>query len=361
MLFSGDLFVSVPGHSALGRRWAGSLVDPADLLASSGEGDLRLALELVLEEAGRKRVRVIGLPRPEMFHSEMARAALRATAEGFTQHVCLTDGASLKTVWGVDNHVFFYKPADTAALSALNLLCRRAPEATRGLRSQINSHLAFGGDRTGARPAPVWVVRAAPPERPPAVLRPFFFSHYSAQDTANRIMQHNARAEPDADGRRRLIYLPLTEAGLKDPSFARVAAESLLRAYADPSELVVLRSPSAAQDDDGGIGRSIALMHDALMRTGIILPRMPLQNVFLAEADVRDDFPLRLGIPYEIYLHDGFDHWRHGRGFYEGARRVHVFSGDRDGGVLTEEARTLVYGPNIVARRIEPDPDRSPL
>lgn len=110
---------------------------------------LRLALRLVVAHADAAQLRLRFVARPEIFTHCRARAWLDANIGDVADHLILTDGATLKTLPGLRNHMFFYPRGVPAREAALRHLVTLAPELFAGLASQVNGALFF---RLGAEP-----------------------------------------------------------------------------------------------------------------------------------------------------------------------------------------------------------------
>jgi hypothetical protein len=343
------LAISLPGAELAALDLPGSVTEPQPVLDGQLSAELRAALLLVLGACRRRRVPVRVVARPEIFTHGDAERWVRSRLGDVVQHLCISDGTTIKQLPGCRTHVFFYRLGSHDNYAALQRLSVRAPELVACVESQINTALPLGVGVHRFVPAPLYLTRAVAFPRPPARLLPFFFNRHSAEDSANRIARRGEFAPGQVPEHAEILYLPLTEAALQDAGFARAVTEIIVRAFDRPHHLLVLRLPWAEATP-----RTLTAQMEAflprLRDSGITIPRFCPPNVLLATDDLAEDSPLLAARPWTMMFHESFDFWRHTEAFYRRAERVVVVTGqEAPGGFLPLDVAPL-FGPR--ARRI---------
>ena len=345
-LFVRPFLLSLPGSELLGIDLPGSVFELHEILATSIAPPLRLAVELVRDEARRLGSQVICVARPALFTPGMPDHWLRQQVGPATEHLCLSDGTSIQTIASCRNAVFFYRRETSEDLIGLRRMIRRAPESHSRISVQINSCFSIGQGAFRNRPAPNFISRATPPDHPKSSLLTFFFNRDSVEDSVSRIAASGPVVPETVRGVTGTTYLPLTEIALSDQSFARAAAELLLRAFFEPQTLLILRLPSP------DLAASVAILGAVLRATGIVIPRTQPRHILLATQDIEETHPLLDHAPLHIIVPESFDFWRHSEAFYARAIRVTVLA-TAD---APPECDTLpmdlseIYGPRAVRR-----------
>jgi hypothetical protein len=319
------LAISLPGAELAGLELPGSVTDPDAVLARSLSQDLRAALGLVLDECQRRQVPVQIVARPEIFTHGSAERWLRDRLGDITQHLCISDGTTIKPIAGCQTHVFFYHLSRHANLAALQRLCARAPELVACIESQVNTALAFGVGNDQRVPEPYYLTDASAIPRPKACLMPFFLNTHSAQDTVNRIEMRGALQDEQIPQCAKTVYMPLTETALYDTSFARAVAETIIDAIFYRDTLLVLRLPPA-ENAPHSLAAQIQTVLPCLRDTGVTIPHGCPPNVLLATDDLREDVSILARRPWTMIFHESFDFWRHTKAFYRQAERVLVMT-----------------------------------
>jgi hypothetical protein len=325
-LFSGDsVLVSLPGAEVGSMSLPGSFAEPEAVLANPLSLELRSALEILHQEARRRNLPITCVARPEVFTHSISEAWFRDRISLSAQHVCLSDGSTVKHLPGVPTHVFFYCLSFRSAIAALQLLSRRAPELMIKLCSQINTSVVLGQGTHRTRPTSAYLPRTTPLRQPPSTLLPFFLNRDSAEDSANRI-EHAGPVEVEGlTGFTRVLYLPLTEASLDDRAFAQAVLDLILQTFIDLTTLLILRLPADAQMGPS-LARGIATLLAVVRQSGLVLPRSSPANILFTTRDLEEDHVLFERFPLHIVLHESFDFWRHTVDYYARAHAVTVLA-----------------------------------
>lgn len=303
--------LSLPAEELRSAQLPGSVFEGRALLEIPVSQALRRAYMLLAQHHPEP----LCLVRPEIFVCERAQKWLRARLPSRYQHVCLSDGTSVKLLPDCENHVFFYASGRLRAQRALERLLGWVPELFGQLRSQINSSYEFPRHVSGKAPAPQLLLPKAvipngSPEFYPLVALP------QAPDRAARhILELGPMSLPDVGTFERLTYIPLTDSSAAQPGFAALVGRAVAEAYVHPESGVILRLP----DQGAGVQdlrEQILRMMDTLHASGISLPRVSVQNVLLASGDIPDRL-LASHPRLELLMAEGFEFWRHSRAFYK--------------------------------------------
>jgi hypothetical protein len=303
----------------------GSFAEPEAVLANPLSLELRSALEILHQEARRRNLPIMCVARPEVFTHGISEAWFRDRISRSAQHVCLSDGSTVKHLPSVPTHVFFYRLSFRSAIAALQRLSRRAPELMINLRSQINTSVVLGQGTHRARPKSVFLPRTTPLQHPPSTLLPFFLNRDSAEDSANRILHAGPIDIEGLTDFTRMLYLPLTETALDDRAFSRAVMDLILQSFFDPTALLILRLPADAQVGPS-LGQGIATLLAAVWQSGVVLPRSSPANILFTTQDLEEDHVVFERFPLHIVLHESFDFWRHTVDFYARAHAVTVLA-----------------------------------
>ena len=338
------LAISLPGAELAKLDLPGSVTEPDAVLSCSVSLELRTAIRVVLDECRRREVPVRIVARPEIFIHGNAERWLRERLGNITQHLCISDGSSIKTIAGCETHVFFYCLARYENLSALRRLSTRAPELVSCVASQINTCLALGTGEQRFVPHAHFITSKTVLPRPASRLMPFFFNTYSAEDTLNRIEQRGAVNVERVPPCSKATYIPLTETALHDPHFARVVAQVILQTFFNPDTMLVLRLPQV----DGGLASLSSQIHaivPSLRDAGVTIPYGFPPNLLLATGDLDEgSFPLK-SRPWTLILHESFDFWRHTKGFFWRPERILVISDHAGAGTFLPVDVAPLFGP----------------
>jgi hypothetical protein len=342
-LFSdGGLLFSLPGSEVEKIDWRGTVAESHEILGAPLSPELRLAIRVVREAATQNGIRMLCVARPEMFCGEEAADWLRRHTRGFSQHLYMSDGVTIKTLPGYKNHVFFYSLSLSSHITKLRRLIARAPEILVGIDSQVNTRIAVRDRRYDSSPKASLIWRTKAQASPNFVHWPFFLNISSLEDTVARILQHGAIEPSMLAGFTSARYIPLTSAALADQAFVSIFAHIVQQVYFKPKTLLLVRLPFSRPDEDP-LSAGVALVLNALRSAGVVIPRMRANNIFFVSDDVEEYHSSVSLPPLQITVHESFDFWRHTKTFYEIAADVTVLV-SRGGIEKPEETAQDVMG-----------------
>jgi len=278
--FDRGVLISLPALELARTTPPSSVFSAQALDAASLSPTLRDALDLVANCAPPGRPRLI-VARPEMFTDDATLAWLNQAIGGVLDHVALSDGAAVRLVPGLRNHVYFYDIGQIGRLEALERLERRAPEVFMQLHSQVNTALAFRWK--GRRFAPMTqaiVADGRAPDPAPALRALAIDRHSPDRSVASALAA--APAPPPPAPFARLHYLRLSENALREAAVARRVTACVAAALVDPDSAIVWVLPESAGDEPDRIDALAQCLHAG----GGRLPGGRMPNVFFTNADL---------------------------------------------------------------------------
>jgi hypothetical protein len=290
---SGRLVISLPAAEIGMLALPGSVLTREEALGLPVSRMLGCTLALIEGRCRADGVETVYLARPEIFVGAGPGAAwLRARLGGATEHLCITDGSTVKPVDGCRTHIFNYRMSFSDSYASFWRLCRRAPALMAQVASQVNTRFAWGSGDAQCHPAPVYWTADGAAALPEAPAYRFQFRPYLAKETAARILASGA-VDASAVGAVRAHYVPLTETALEDDAFARALALMIRAAFADGGVLL-LRLPDARPG--GTVAGGIAAVLAALAATGVVLPRHVSERIYFLTGDIGRSGPgLKVG------------------------------------------------------------------
>lgn len=346
-LFSGDsLVISLPGAEAARLDPRGTVQSPEEVLANELSPALRAALNLLCEHAAQRQLPVYCVLRPEMFTNKLALGWLRQRISRRAQHVCLSDGSTIKYLANLPTHVFFYDRSGLDLPSALRILTVRAPDLMASLRGQVNSRLSFRLGKALLHPASLFLAHTMPTGSAPAEFYSCFLNTDSAEDSAAHLIQADMAALQSREFLE-ARYLMLGDTALQQRTFSQLAAETLLRTYFEPHCLLIVCLPQQASRPPSMLHGLTSLL-GALRLIGATIPRAPAPNILFSTSPVEEDFPPFLRCPPKLLLHETFSFWQHTTEFYLKSPAVTIVPDRRRSaaGRLLPPMLEQTFGPN---------------
>jgi len=305
MLDEGALAISVPAPEWKSTRPPGSVFFRRDIAGQPFSRPLVRALDLVASACAHAGFEPAFVARPEIFTHGESLAWLMAKLGPVRDHLSFSDGATIKLIPGLRNHVFFYGLGRRADAEALDRLKRRFPELFVAMRSQVNSALRIGSGVEA--PAPIAIEGAALSARMPTFY-PIAFHAYSPAEGLRREGHGGSRTQLPS-GFDEVTYVPLTEASLGDPDFMRSIASMYDAHYFAPERALVLRVPETIGASSEPEDRLEACIN-ALWEGGSRAPQAPARNAWLASEDVSATALAGAASAANFLAHDTYDFWR---------------------------------------------------
>ena len=323
MFKSGTVVISVPADELRHAELPGSLFEASELAGMPISEGLKRAVALIASVCRKP----LCLVRPEIFNHGHARQWLTARLNGTREHICLSDGTSVKVIEGLDNHVFFYGLGQCKGSSGLQNLSTWAPEIFSHVKSQINSFHAVQLDGRLVQPPTTLSLPAA---RLPTALPEMFRYVCNPQcldACARLITEAEITCKPTLDEFKQLTYIPLSESGSHDAAFSRVVARIIAAAYFNPEQCVLLRVPEANENMPDLAQRIIRTL-EAIGGSGIVTPRVVAKNIFLLRSDLPESV-IDTDRRWSLVVDDTFDFWRYTRRLYPRLHELrYLYRGD---------------------------------
>jgi len=360
MIGSGGVIVSLPAREIAGMRLPGSLFSIASLSLPKLSLDLRGAINLVVEMTGSLGLPLMFVSRPEIFtHGETLRW-LNHRVGGARDHLCVSDGSTVKLIPGMRNHVFLYALERESDSEALCRLERRTPELFSGISNQVNTALRFGNDRRRYTPSTLVI-----PARETAIplggeFYRFFLNPHSISDSIARIMLAG-RVDSLEEAQQVLLYVPMTETSIRDAHFIRLIACCVTRFYLGRSATLIMRLPSGANSADD-IVRRVTLVLEAFQKLGTPFPGRPAHNIFFLSDNLH---PKQISFwrTRQILVHDSFSFWHLSPSYYKlfNMFRVSARHGRHDlGAFLAMISELTERQPEVIWPSLDLDLDSTP-
>jgi hypothetical protein len=320
--------LSLPAMELARCKLPASFFDLATLDNAPISAELRLALRLVAGQAERNQVRIRIVARPEIFTHGATLAWLERETAGAEDHLCISDGSTVRVLPGLRTHVFFYRAGTRDGAAALRRLARRAPELLANIVSQVNTGFAFSGpcrgSAAGVRPA---VVIAQPESCEPVGEQGFVSLHAEArsiEDCTARLQNSQPLAEEIFENVDSMTYVAISGNGWENRAIAAEISRLLLSGYFNPRVGIVVLLPPAALGADPGLALAtrMSAFLDALRRANIPLPRVVPRNIALATAPLPAAWLDGRKAPTEMIIDVAFEAWQQPVAYYQGFERI---------------------------------------
>jgi hypothetical protein len=309
------LAVSLPARELGQAALPGSVFEARHLAGAPISSELAAAIGLVQQACAQRGGRMLFIARPEIFIDPVTLAWLGERLGGIVHHLCISDGAAIRVIPRLHNHLFLYRLGLQANADAFGRLARRAPELLAGLETQVNTTFRFAVGATSASPRSVLLQPQdeAAPGRNGGLFR-CYYTPGPIERCAEWILARGAVPADACAGFARASYLPLTEAALADRAFCDVLAGLVAGSYFDPAACLLLRLP-VLPSPAASVADRLAAALAGLARAGGQVPRVPAPNVFFL-ADDLDAATAGTTMPIDLMMPDSFDFWRHSARFY---------------------------------------------
>ncbi|MGJ4952580.1 hypothetical protein [Bradyrhizobium sp. HKCCYLS20291] len=311
--------ISLPAADLAKVRLPGSIFPARELLALDLREDLKAAVRLIMDICDDHGVDSLVVARPEMFTNGPTLAWLRHQIGGIEDHICISDGRTVRVVPGMTNHAFFMRLGVEKNFERFVKLQKRCPELIRGLASQLNSAFTFP---TGAS-IPTVILQPAEGlmNLDPAFL-PFCLVRHSVEATFEQIaLSGKIDLSENFSRCSRLVYVPLSEIALQSEGFCRYVAREIAAAFFDPTAGMILALP-AAETAEADIKAGIERLVESLRGIPGGIPPVASHRIVLASQQCPESFLFRGERRVELVLHHSLDAWLHPPEYY--ARFDHI-------------------------------------
>ena len=317
-----SLVLSVPATAFLAGPLPGSVFKLSELKKIPVAPDLQLALDVVAARCPRGGADTLCVARPELFTHGPSLAWLGEKIGAATDHLCLSDGHTLKLIPDLRNHVFTYGLQSRDNRDAFRRLMRWAPELLGQVEVQINSFHRVSNAAAGvSEPFPQALLAAEPTPVGMVWRYGFYLNPHSAIDSCNQSLSWGELASAAWPEFERYTYLTLTDGALQQAGFVRMVAARIERAYFEPGECLLLRLPAGAQEVSGRLTTAL----EAILDTGVRLPRTKARNIVWLSGDVPEALLKSWGPRLAFVLHQSSDFWRFTRSVYAEAGGILLY------------------------------------
>jgi hypothetical protein len=323
MFEGGGIAVSLPAIALRDAPLPRSVFNAEALEAFSLSDELRQAIDIVVVAAARHNVPVKFVARPEIFTNGETLAWLRKELGETTDHLCISDGSSLRIIPGLRNHVFFYSLGRQSNSEAFHRLVKRAPDLFASLSTQVNSAFRFrAGSKTYINPDSVIIHDdSGNAQKAKRASFNFYMKVTSIEDAADRILSNQALSEEKHNGAS--IFIPLTEAATADKGFMKHAGAIISKAFFDVSSQVYLALPCLGSHDNSTRERVKNVLQGLRYSTAPI-PRVQAKNVFLTVGDLSNSgFEVSNAT---LVLHESYEFWRHPDSYFQAFANVQILT-----------------------------------
>ena len=356
MFDPGGLLISLPARETEQIAPPSSLFGLESLVKAPLSDDLFRAVALVATACRGENTPLQFIARPEMYTAGSSLAWLRKKIGGIQNHLCISDGSTIRIVPGLRNHVFLYGLIHEKGLRAFRNLGLRCPEFLATIESQVNT---FYRVRAGSEKQPdTVIIQGGPTARAVPAAWSFAWNRHDLVGLVSRIAQSPA-ALPGvlARGYDKLSYWPLTESGCYDKTYMKALSAAISRAMMRDDELVIIRAPGLPISERGVAQHSERLLAAlaGLARSEFAIPPTTTPHVLI----MIDDPPASLlrGTPARksLFLQPNYDFWRHDLDYFALFTRKVIYAHEKTAlGALWGEL--LGAAPDIVLeRRDRPD------
>lgn len=316
-LFEGPgLAISLPARELRGAMLPGSIFDRDALAAAPISQPLRSAIDLVIEACGAAGVTPSFVARPEIFTNGASLAWLQEKLPGVEDHLCISDGSTVRVLPGMRNHVFLYQLGVQENWVEFQRLAHRVPGFLASLSSQVNTAFRFRNGRRLACPPTCLLMPKGQPTIDNAAFLRFYLNPGSIEDSVARVIDDGSAEAGQAPSGAKVICVPLTEAACYDRPFCRWLGDAVARAYFDREACIVIGLPSCA-DAEATIADRVRAVVLGLRDYASEVPRLPATNVLLSVDHLGEGIFVGRDMTTELVIHETFEFWRYPRTFYE--------------------------------------------
>jgi len=338
-MFTGEpLVISIPACELAHVAVTGSVFDTKVMEGASISADLRIAVDLVTAAYRRggatEPLRCVA--RPEIFTHGPSLNWLQNALGPIKQHLCLSDGTSVKLIPQLRNHLFTYGIQSHQRYVDFKKLMRRAPELLAQYDSQINSFHCGEYPDSASEPSSTMLLSMKPLAAAALWSFGFYLNPHSLEDSAEHMLKWGEIEEPPLAEFQKITYIPLTEAAANDANFQRRVAEMIAPIYFDPTQCLLIRLPMLESE----LTTRMTIALDGIRRSRVHLPQARSKNIFFLSGDLSEEAMAPIRSRLKLVLHQTFEFWRYTGALYQEAQEITVYI-EADRTSLLESARNF--------------------
>lgn len=327
------LLVSLPASELGAFRPSGSLYGMEELRKVRLSDDLWAALTAAEQHCRKLKLTLRLVARPEIFTHGVAHQWLRERTAGIEDHLCISDGTTVRPIPQMRNHLFLYRPGSAEQTGAFRRLTGWLPELLGAMHSQVNSCFSLRVDRRTVT-LPLTVLQAGVLRRARTT-----YHRYRYTEGLDDSVKESLRSRMTLGGRQSLqlhaVYVPLTQTAAQSPEFARHLAVLARRTRADAHLVLVIGLPALRASST--LKERMAMAAETFKLGGLKPARGARERIVLA-TEHPDLQSFQAFASYDLLAPESLSFWWHPRKYYEGFRKIQIASHGRSPG----EQRVLV-------------------
>ena len=352
------LLLSVPPSEIFSFAVDRSIFDATQLLAANISEPLKKALLIIFRELAPSYRRFLCVVRPEMFVEATTLKWLNERVDEAKEHICLSDGHSLKAIPGLRNHLFFNAADWLDARERFRRNLRWAPEQLTQFVSTINDmgeasidYRKFKLNRRILRPSSGINLQHV------CWSYSLYSNPHSPEDGANRMLARGVSIHSGLliSGDPCVDIVLCSEAAMHDLNFCRVLANKINEAAFNPSRKLVIQLPSLQSGRNNNLDRLICFL-SGLHRARVPIPRLELPRIQLVTSlnSLEDKLP---SIKYTLTLPSSIALWQWSPAVFSSAISLTCYLGELRGQVDQEMLESLqkMLGPRAVLAEWSPE------
>jgi len=323
-MFTGEpLVISVPACELAHVALTGSVFDAKLMEGASISADLKIAVDLIAAAYRRggatEPLRCVA--RPEVFTHGASLDWLQNALGPIKQHLCLSDGTSVKLIPQLRNHLFTYGIQSHQRYADFKKLMRRAPELLAQYDSQVNSFHRGEYSDPAVEPASSTLLPMAPLAAAASWSFGFYLNPHSLEDSAEHMLKWGEIEERPLAEFQKITYIPLTEAAANDAYFQRRVAEMIAPIYFDPTQCLLIRLPMLQSE----LTTRMTIALDGIRKSRLHLPQARSKNIFFLSGDLSEASIAPVRSRLKWVLHQTFEFWRYTGALYQEAQEIMVY------------------------------------
>lgn len=339
------MLVSLPASELRNVQITESLFELNVCRTDTFSTQMRSALNIV-DECVRADAPKLVVARPEMFTEGMTLKWLNDHACGVKDHLCFSDGSTIRLIPGFRNHVFFFGLGAAKHVDALARLERRVPEIFTQISSQFNTAIKFRWREKDVTPQTYAAIPLVENAEKSGDFRRLIVNRHSVQDSIAR-MTESPGVHVNFSQFKTLTYIRITENGFCDEQISKSILSLVADSLVNQTQSIIFVLPDATKTDGAFAARLLVLV-EGLFAGGGRLPNVVAPNVFITGADVSTHALGAMACVKRLVVDDFADFWRSPSDFYQNFEGITVYA--RSGRHIPDqldELMQIAYGQNV--------------